>query len=552
MKSRSFAWFFLFALIFSIQVIPRFWGDSLTNDEPMEIANGYFYLIHGDVVSHAKHPPLSKALEALPLLVLDLKEPEGAADAMNRAYAFFFSDNLGRLQAMTFWGRLPSFLLGLGIGFLLFIISRNQSFPVLLSAMGLWSFDPTLSAFSGFAMADVPVAFFFLASVLAFVKFQENGFLKFYLLTGVLSGMAVTCKFSALVLLPVFSILEITSWMKKKPNPKKPDLQNPREIMIHWFSGLAGFGLWIFLLYLPGTLRLPDHLSPFHYFWDGFLEMAGYKGHPVYFMGEVGRVNHWAYFPTAFLLKNPLPFLVLLGAGFVLMALRRISCPPWQWVPGIVFLAAILPTQDLGIRYLLPAYPFFILVAAQAAGWVWGKAGKNPLWRAGLVALAFYQVVSVGLNFPHAVSYFNELVPPESKFFWLGDSNLDISQDLRRLGQTAKQRNWGKVKLAYLGGVDPSAYGLSWEPWREEDLKGPQIGNVYAVNASFFQLAPGLYPETLPIATGWMSEAIPSGKINDTWYYFEVPGQRGRDEGNFLPSVPFQQNRGLAPLNPRR
>lgn len=322
-----------------------------------------------------------------------------------------------------------------------------------------------------------------------------------------------------------------------------------RNISSRWLWGLGGCGLWIFLLYLPGTLALPDHLSPFHYFWDGFKAMADYKGHPVYFMGRVDRENHWAYFPVAFLLKNPLPFLGLLVLGFVLAALRRLALPLWQWLPGLLFCAAILPTQDLGIRYLLPAYPFFILVAAGAAGWLWKKAGSKPFWRIPLVGLALYQAASVGFNFSHAISYFNETVSSEAKFYWLGDSNLDIGQDLGRLARLAGKEGWGKVKLAYLGGADPSAYGLNWEPWREEDLKGPQPGAVYAVNASFFQLAPAFYPEALPIAAGWISQAAPSGKLGDTWYYYRIPGASRPGQGNFLPSVPYQQRRGYTPID---
>ncbi len=553
MKPHSPLWLFLFSALFAVQIIPRFWGDSLTNDEPMEITNGFFYLTHGDVLSHAKHPPFSKALEALPLLALHLKESQDSTDAMDRAYQFFFKDNVGQLGAITTGGRLSSLILGLGIGFLLWGVTRKESLPVLLFALGLWAFDPTLSAFSGLAVADVPVTFFFFAAVLAFKRSQEDKSWKSALLAGVLCGMAVTCKFSALVLIPVFFILDfftsrfelklfLASWRLGAENFKR------------WLWGAAGFGLWVFLLYLPGTLCLPGRLSSFRYFWDGFQEMAGYKGHAAYFMGRVGRENYWAYFPTAFLLKNPLPFLALLIAGFSLVVFRKMNRPLWQGLPGVVFFAAIMPTQDLGIRYLLPAYPFFILVASHAAGWFWEKTKKKPLWKIPLVGLALFQVVSMGLNFPHAVSYFNELVAPERKFFWLGDSNLDISQDLGRLAQTAKQKGWKRVKLAYLGGVDPSAYGLLWEPWRQKDLwKGPQPGEIYAVNASFFQLAPVFYPETMEIATGWLSQATPSGKINDTWYYFEFPGKPASGaEGDFLPSVPFQQHRGYAQLNPEQ
>jgi hypothetical protein len=124
---------------------------------------------------------------------------------------------------------------------------------------------------------------------------------------------------------------------------------------------------------------------------------------------------------------------------------------------------------------------------------------------------------------------------------------LDIGQDLKRLGEIAKKRGWGTVKLAYFGSDDPSAYGLSWEPWREGDLKGSQPGQVYAVNISFFQLAPAFSPETMPIVTGWLSQTPPTGKINDTWYYFEIPGKPQAEQGSLIVSAPFLQNRGYAP-----
>lgn len=545
---HSILWLLPFALVFVPQVLPRFWGDSLTNDEPMEITNGYFYLTQGDVLSHHRHPPFSEALSALPLLALHLKGPATYSDAIDRALAFFFKDNLDLLQAMTIGGRMPSLLFGLGIGFLIFILTRSQPLAVCLSALGLWAFNPTFSAFSGLALADIPVSFFFLAAVMAFEHCRHNDSWKSGLLAGVLAGMAVTSKFSALVLIPTFLLLELLSG-KSLARPQK-NKKGRAGVASRWAWGAAGFALWIFFLYLPGTLLLPGHLSPFNYFWQGFMDMASYKDHPVYFMGSVGRENHLAYFPVAFLLKNPLPFLAFLAVGFGLMAARRIQLPFWRWIPGLTLVLVILPVQDLGVRYLLPAFPFFILVAAAAFGWFWERTGRRKIWRIPLLALALFQMAVVGASFPHAISYFNELVPAERKLYWLGDSNLDISQDLGRLSKTAQQRGWKKVKLAYFGGSDPSAYGIPWEPWRERDLKGPEPGEVYAVNAGFFQLAPTFYPETLPIATGWLSQTPPTGQINDTWYYFEVPGNPTPAQGDILFSAPFQQHRGYAPAAP--
>jgi hypothetical protein len=170
-----------------------------------------------------------------------------------------------------------------------------------------------------------------------------------------------------------------------------------------------------------------------------------------------------------------------------------------------------------------------------------------------VAGLLLWQAASVGFNFPHTLSYFNELVPPSRKLQYLGDSNLDWGQDLIRLAQTARERNWGKVKLAYLGGVDPKVYGLDWEPFQKEDLLKPQPGMVYAVNASFYQLGPVAFPSTLPIVESWLNKTEPTGKVADSWYYFEIPGKRRETKDkSWLPSAPFLQYRGYCyPINSR-
>ena len=64
-RPLSFYWFALFALVFLIQVGPRLKMDSSVADEMVEITDGYYYW-SGDVISDSAHPPLPKALQALP------------------------------------------------------------------------------------------------------------------------------------------------------------------------------------------------------------------------------------------------------------------------------------------------------------------------------------------------------------------------------------------------------------------------------------------------------------------------------------------------------
>jgi hypothetical protein len=196
------------------------------------------------------------------------------------------------------------------------------------------------------------------------------------------------------------------------------------------------------------------------------------------------------------------------------------------------------------VRYLLPAYPFLLLIGGKAFGEIWkGTLGlKSPLVKVAACGLLFWHAASVMAAFPGMISYFNDLVPPERKFYYLGDSNLDWGQDVKTLAQVGLERGWKNLKLAQAGGVDPQFYGLKWSPWTERDLAGPQPGTVYAVNESFLQIAPVFYPDLIPIATGWLCQAVPTGKIGESWFYFEFPGKAPPDSSKALPSVHVGQN----------
>src|ERR1700722_10408003 len=524
-------WLFLFLILFAAQVIPNILENSPTNDEPGEITGGYFYW-QGDVLSDNAHPPLSKVLQALPSRFLGLQQNlhPWVQDYLARAYDFFFVLNAPRFESMLWGGRFVSLLLGLGTGLLLFFAAAPKQRLIVLA---LWAFEPALLAFSGLAVSDGPVTFFFFAAVLAFQKHLEQSGWKWALLAGGLAAMAVTCKFSALVLLPVFVGLEFLNarFAKKSFGPKARD----------WAWGAGAFAGWIGLLYLPGSLRLPHPFSPWSYFQAGLWNMAGqtHAYHAVYFLGTAGRQNHWLYYPVAFLLKSTMPFILLLLLALGLGAQRKMLIPPWVWLPAVLFFLSILPVQNLGVRYLLPAYPFFILMAAQAAAWLWTFKPK-PAPKAGKLlvgGLLLWHLATALLNNNSLLSYFNDFVPDQKKIYLLADSNLDWGQDEKRLAQTAVQKGWTHVKAAQLSGADLLLYGLTVEPWTKQDLNGPQAGWVYVVNAGFLQLGPIFYPELEPLAKSWMTTLPPTGQIGDTWFYWEIPGTVKPDHSEPLPSL---------------
>ncbi len=477
-------------------------------------------------------------------------------DFWDRAHLFLFNWNLDRLNEMTLWTRLTSLGMGLGVGFLIFWTFKKE--PLwLLGALGLWAFDPLMGALSSLAKTDIAPAFFYLWAVLAFQRALGKTSWEAPVTAGVLSAFMVGCKFYGLVLIPLFIILE---WLNERERfkPRAFTWKVARGMFLRWGLGTAGFCLMLFLLFLPGTLSQPGHPMP----WNLILEKLGEdfayapQARPVFFFGQAGLISHWYYLPCAFVLKEPIPFLVLLVLILLLILRKRVIVPAWQWAPPLIFTLTLLKAPNLGVRYLLPVFPFLYLLGGRAWAWmVQAEHGNDQrAWRLAAFGLLAWQALSVGLQSPRAISYFNDWVPDDQKIFLLGDSNLDWGQDLKRLAAESGIRKWGRVKLALYGAVDPKVYGLDWEPWTTEDLKGPQAGFAYAVNASFLQIGPIAYPPTREIAQSWIRNLPPSGRVGETFYYFEIPGKKKTEHarlgmkgsGDFLLSAPYLQIRGYA------
>src|SRR5580658_6260015 len=68
------------------------WSNSATFDEPVYVSSGVISILHHDVADNAEHPPLFKALAALPVLAVGPVVPgDGHWNANNeRSYSTRF------------------------------------------------------------------------------------------------------------------------------------------------------------------------------------------------------------------------------------------------------------------------------------------------------------------------------------------------------------------------------------------------------------------------------------------------------------------------------
>ena len=135
-------------------------------------------------------------------------------------------------------------------------------------------------------------------------------------------------------------------------------------------------------------------------------------------------------------------------------------------VPGMGSALGIFGVSlNLGIRHLMPMYPFLLILAG---GWVL-LIRKAAVGRAVLGGLLAIQLASVLSAYPDFIAYFNEparVLNTGSPI--LVDSNIDWGQDVGRLAEYQhkfeSKYDLGTLYFSYFGTASPEAYGLRYQP----------------------------------------------------------------------------------------
>jgi hypothetical protein len=199
------------------------------------------------------------------------------------------------------------------------------------------------------------------------------------------------------------------------------------------------------------------------------VEAHNNTGHLSFLLGQVRQGGWWYFYLVALAVKTPIPLLAAGLFGLVWLAhegWRRGDS--WELAPLTVVLTILVFASgfsriNIGIRHVLVLYSFLALGAAYTALRLWraSAALRTPrallLGRAGLLALAAWQLSALWTAYPDYLPYFNEAVAHPEQV--LVDSDLDWGQDLYRLELRAAQLRIPHLSLAYRGTAD-----LSREP----------------------------------------------------------------------------------------
>jgi hypothetical protein len=130
-------------------------------------------------------------------------------------------------------------------------------------------------------------------------------------------------------------------------------------------------------------------------------------------------------------------------------------------VPVVVILGFFsLSNQAIGLRYVLPIYPFLFVFAGGAVPWLSSSKALIGL----TIGLLAWSVAAAGYVYPHFLAYFNEAVGgPSQGYRYLVDSNLDWGQDLKGLKRFMDERDISRIHLSYFGSDTPARYGIAYD-----------------------------------------------------------------------------------------
>jgi hypothetical protein len=201
----------------------------------------------------------------------------------------------------------------------------------------------------------------------------------------------------------------------------------------------------------------------------------------------------WYFFPFAFLIKTPVSIILLFLGGLTLCVARParfFQDDLYMLLPIVGFLGPAMTAKlNVGLRHILPIYPFVLLVAAKAAAELWNSQ-RRPV-QGLLGGLYLFAFVEVALVYPHYLAFFNRFVGgPRNGYEYLLDSNLDWGQDLKGLKAWMDRNHVSHINLSYFGTAAPSYYKidcthLPGAPFFAEDRVGsPQLPGYVAVSAT--------------------------------------------------------------------
>jgi len=431
---------------------------TATFDEPLHLTAGYVAWTTGDYRMNGGccHPPLAQLWSAAALLAMPLRLDQGDP-VLNRTiparledqYSFadrFVHDQTVSSRDLIAAGRRSQLLVALSMILAVYLAAKHFFGPgAALVAAIFCSFCPLILFASASISNDLVFALFYFAFFYSFHRAQtseHHEMMRWTALAGATLGLAAASKYTVVAVPVALAVTLIWQFFRRGRRFAK-------SLGIACLSIAPAIAVML-LVYRGGAIRV----------WEEGISNLGAVVQPrdSFLWGNYSKTGWWYYFLAAFALKTPIPFLIVLATAAIRGARRTLVLPAPLVLPPLVYLVVASSSNvQIGLRHVLPVFPFLFVLAA---GVFARPAGR---WlRLGIVGAAFWQAgEAVFVSHPYHLAYFNELAGgPNGGYRYLVDSNVDWGQGLDALAEEVKSRGVSALYISYFGSENPGRTGL--------------------------------------------------------------------------------------------
>ncbi len=500
---------FVLLTIFFVLAVTSMTHNSATSDEVAHIPSGYTYWKYFDYKINPEHPPLIKLWATLPFLILDPALPpdlmyweRGDQWEFGRQFLYWSGNDADQLY---FWSRFMIVLIGLLLGWYVFRwASELYGWTAGMLALTLYVFDPNILAHSTIVQTDIPIGAGMFILLYYFWKYTAMKTKKFtfmqYAVLGILVGICFAIKYTGLYVLIFLALLYLLHlyfdiYKKQESEKSETEATEQKEGKHDIFTTLHRF--YQYLITENGQKQIAYALTAigiitvigavilivsygvvnFNYYFVGFSDVVLHStsGHPAYLLGMNSQEGWWYYFIVAFLIKTPIPTLILFGLSlYLFFKMKRWTQKNelFLLVPAaLYFIAFVVNDINIGLRHILPVYPLLFVFTGSVVALDWHMLGEK-IARYKLYGSYFLGVVLAWLVlanimiYPYYLAYFNEFTGgPENGYNYLLDSNLDWGQGLKETSAWLEEHGYGNqtIRMTYFGSEDPLYRGIDYQ-----------------------------------------------------------------------------------------
>ena len=415
---------------------------------------------------------------------------------------------------LVFLSRLPIMIISLFLGFFVYRWAKEfYGKRAGILALILYAFNTNIIAYSRYATTDIPVTAIVFISMYYLYKLITLPTKKKTVLLGILLGIALLTKLTAIILIPIYLCMYIFIYIHNKivSNTTAKGNKIITPTLTLRFSAiltiiLVGVAI-TWSVYFIQTMHMPTlvqqgliretYLSNIYskkalinmsevtllkpvsqYLLGAFKNMTSQAGTGnSYLLGSYSTRGWWYYYPLVILYKTQIPIFILL---FLLYLFRKdlvkldIISNIYIWIfPLFLIIFAMASYRDIGVRHLLLIYPFILLYISNIANYRFGKFDKTRLLKITLlVALIIWYIMSCLTTYPFFLSYYNEIIGgKENGYKYLGGSNTDWGQDTKRLVSWVNDNKIQKIYFEIPLNKQQIQYYLNptFQPWSSKN-----------------------------------------------------------------------------------